>query len=118
MHTKSSGKNVGQKALTPDPVSEGPARTFAVATLRAAQQIDPEFVDFVGLRELFGIKRSLAYVLLRDGAIQGVSLRRRGQVRGKRLFSVDSVREFLRARMEVRNEIASKTKRARTGNPG
>jgi hypothetical protein len=101
MSAKTSGKNGGQKALTTDPVSEGPARTFAVATLRAAQHIDPEFVDFVGLRELFGIKRSLAYELLRDGAIRGVSLRRRGQVRGKRLFSVDSVRAFLQEQMEA-----------------
>jgi len=101
MKAKSSGKANGQKALTTDPVSEGPARTLAFATFRAAEPINPEFVDFVGLRELFGIKRSLAYELLRDGAIQSVSLRLRGQVRGKRLFSVDSVRQFLRQRMEA-----------------
>ena len=100
MKAKSSGKANGQKALITDPVSKGPATTFAVATFRAAQQINPEFVDFVGLRELFGIKRSLAYELLRDGVILSVSLRRRGQVRDKRLFSVDSVRQFLSTQME------------------
>jgi hypothetical protein len=60
---------------------------------------DPEFVDCPGLQARFGIKRSLAYALLADGAIRGVSLRRRGQVRGKRLFDVASVRTFLASQM-------------------
>jgi hypothetical protein len=67
-----------------------------------ASQIEPEFIDVDGLRRAFGIKRSLAYQLLADGAIKGVSLRRRGRIRGKRLFSVDSVRAFLHAQMEGR----------------
>jgi hypothetical protein len=65
------------------------------------QHIDPEFVDCKGLEAGWGIKRSLAYQLLPDGAIKGVSLRRRGQLRGKRLFSVDSIRQFLRSQMEA-----------------
>jgi hypothetical protein len=68
---------------------------------RPPQQIDPEFVDCKGLEAGWGIKRSLAYQLLADGAIRGVSLRRRGQIRGKRLFSVDSIRAFLREQMEA-----------------
>ena len=67
---------------------------------RPPQQIDPEFVDCKGLEAGWGIKRSLAYQLLADGVIKGVSLRRRGQLRGKRLFSVDSVRQFLASQME------------------
>ena len=67
---------------------------------RPPQHIDPEFVDCKGLEAGWGIKRSLAYQLLADGKIRGVSLRRRGQVRGKRLFSVDSIRQFLRDQME------------------
>jgi hypothetical protein len=69
---------------------------------RPPQHIDPEFVDCKGLEAGWGIKRSLAYQLLADGAIRGVSLRRRGQLRGKRLFSVDSVREYLRKQMEAK----------------
>jgi hypothetical protein len=69
-----------------------------VAQASAAQ--DPEFLDAAGLQTRFGIKRSLAYTLLGDGAIKGVSLRRRGQIRGKRLFDVASVRAFLRSQME------------------
>jgi hypothetical protein len=55
-----------------------------------------EFVDLDGLRERFGLKRSLAYKLLNEGVIKGVSLRRRGSLRGKRLFVVESVRAFLK----------------------
>ncbi len=58
-----------------------------------ASEVDAEFVDVEGLRRGFGIKRSLAYVLLNEGSIKGVSLRRRGHVRGTRLCSVDSIRE-------------------------
>jgi hypothetical protein len=82
---------------------EHPATTVPLiaGALRVPQHIDPEFVDCKGLEAGWGIKRSLAYQLLSDGKIKGVSLRRRGQCRGKRLFSVDSVRQFLRKQMEV-----------------
>jgi hypothetical protein len=65
-----------------------------------ASSIEPEFVDLEGLRRGFCIKRSLAYELLAEGLIKGVSLRRRNCVRGKRLFSVDSVRAYLNTQME------------------
>ena len=80
---------------------ENPAMTVPLigGATRPPQHIDPEFVDCKGLEAGWGIKRSLAYQLLADGKIQGVSLRRRNQVRGKRLFSVDSVRAFLREQM-------------------
>jgi hypothetical protein len=71
-----------------------------VAPVAASPVNDAEFVDAPGLQNRFGIKRSLAYALLADGAIKGVSLRRRGQIRGKRLFDVASVRAFLRSRMD------------------
>jgi hypothetical protein len=77
--------------------------TLTIARVAVSCGADPEFVDVVGLRERFGIKRSLAYKLLKDGAIRGVSLRRKGQVRGKRLFDVASVRDFLRGNMEAEN---------------
>jgi hypothetical protein len=57
----------------------------------------PEFVDTEGLRVMFGVKRSLAYELLGAGLIRGVSLRRKGRTRGKRLFDVASVREYLQS---------------------
>lgn len=85
---------------------EHPAITVPLigGAVRPPQHIDPEFVDCRGLEAGWGIKRSLAYQLLADGKIRGVSLRRRGQSRGKRLFSVDSVRQFLHEQMEAGNE--------------
>jgi hypothetical protein len=61
---------------------------------------DPEFLDSAGLQARFGIRRSLAYSLLADGVIQSVSLRRRNRTRGKRLFSVASVRQYLNEQMD------------------
>jgi hypothetical protein len=71
--------------------------TAEVAAVASGKWRDAEFVDLDGLRERFGLKRSLAYRLLTEGVIKGVSLRRRGTVRGKRLFEVESVRKFLKA---------------------
>ena len=86
-------KKLGEQTTekTTVPLSEAAAR---------ASHVDPEFVDCPGLQARFGIKRSLAYALLAEGAIKGVSLRRRGQIRGKRLFDVASVRDFLRAQTQ------------------
>jgi hypothetical protein len=81
----------GEHPATTVPLTEAAAR---------ASDVDPEFVDIPGLEARWGIKRSLAYQLLNDGKIKGVSLRRRGALRGKRLFSVSSVRAFLREQME------------------
>jgi hypothetical protein len=82
----SAAQNGGGHPTTTHPLSEAAAR---------ASRPDAEFVDARGLAAGWGIKRSLAYALLAEGAIEGVSLRRRGQLRGKRLFKVDSVRAFL-----------------------
>ncbi|MBA3353877.1 MAG: hypothetical protein H0U23_15900 [Blastocatellia bacterium] len=81
-------------------VAEG-GTVLTTAPVQASPANDAEFVDSVGLQSRFGIKRSLAYALLADGDIQGVSLRRRNQSRGKRLFKVDSVRAFLNSQMEA-----------------
>jgi hypothetical protein len=91
------------KALKSLSSGEHPAVIVPVigGAVRPPQHIDPEFVDCRGLEAGWGIKRSLAYQLLNDGKIKGVSLRRRGRSRGKRLFDVDSVRQFLREQTEV-----------------
>ena len=86
MKRSSIQSNGGQQTET-TPVAASPAN-------------DAEFVDAPGLRARFGIKRSLAYTLLAEGKIRGVSLRRKGRLRGKRLFDVSSVRQFLSAQME------------------
>jgi len=82
--------------------ADNPAQT-TIATVHASPAQDAEFVDAPGLQRLFSIKRSLAYTLMADGKIKGVSLRRKGSLKGKRLFAVDSVRAFLRSQMEAGN---------------
>jgi hypothetical protein len=70
------------------------------ATPASVAAQDPEFLDARGVEGRFSIRRSLLYELHNGGHIKSVSLRRRGQSRGKRLFSVDSIRAFLREQME------------------
>ena len=74
------------------------AKTTALVTASPAN--GAEFVDAHGLRTMFGIRRSLAYVLVADRKIRSVSLRRKGHLRGKRLFDVASVRAYLYSEME------------------
>ena len=89
---------------TPTKAVEG-QKTIDTVKAQPAQCANPEFVDSHGLYARFGIKRTLAYNLLGTGEIKGVSLRRRGQTRGKRLFVVDSVRAYLTAAMETAGNI-------------
>lgn len=69
-------------------------------TQNKSLQEPAEFCDFRGLEQKFGIRRGLAYLLIKEGAIQSVNLRHRGRVKGKRLIEVASVREYLRSRRE------------------
>jgi hypothetical protein len=49
---------------------------------------------------MFGLNRSYLYRLVSQGKIRSVSLRERGRLHGKRLFDVQSIRHFLRSRLE------------------
>jgi hypothetical protein len=71
------------------------ALNFTTQPVAASWGVDPEFVDLTGLEARWGIRRSLAYVLIKDGSIKSVCLRRRGQIKGKRLVNCASVTEFL-----------------------
>ena len=77
----------------------GATAPLTIAPVAVACGADAEFVDLPGLQARFGIRRSLAYLLIEDGAIKSVSLRRRGALKGKRLIDVESVRKFLKSRM-------------------
>jgi hypothetical protein len=97
VHTLSS-KNIGGE------ITDQTTRSVHATPAYVAGQ-DPEFLDARGVEERFTIRRSLLYELHNGGHIKSVSLRRRGRSRGKRLFSVDSIRDFLRRQMEGgRNE--------------
>jgi hypothetical protein len=57
-----------------------------------------EWTDFHGLLELFGIRRSLAYHLVEQGVFKSISLKDKGETRGKRLFHVPTARQYLNSR--------------------
>lgn len=61
----------------------------------AGVESKPEFGTFATVRALFGIPRSSAYEMEQRGEIAFVRLRKRGQVRGRVLVNLDSVRDYL-----------------------
>ena len=71
-----------------------------IAPVQASPATDAEFCDNPGAFGRFGLKRSLLYDLYAQGLIKGVSLRRRGAARGKRLWSIDSIRSYLASQMD------------------
>lgn len=60
-----------------------------------------EWTDYLGVHLLFGLRRSTAYHLSNEGLIRSVSLKEEGERRGKRLFYVPSIREYLEGKLEV-----------------
>jgi hypothetical protein len=55
----------------------------------------PEWADSKNITRIFGIGKSTLYRLEAEGKIRSSSLRERGKLRGKRLFSCDSVAAFI-----------------------
>jgi len=76
------------------------ANTTAPVQASPANGADAEFCDSLGAFLRFGLRRSLLYELHHLGLIKGVSLRRRGTARGKRLWSIESIRAYLAAQMD------------------
>jgi len=58
-----------------------------------------EWTDYLGIHLLFGLRRSTAYHLSDEGLIKSVSLRHENEKRGKRLFHVPSIRQYLNSRL-------------------
>jgi hypothetical protein len=77
---------------------DGTAHT--TAPVASSPPNDPEFCDSPGAFYRFGLKRSMLYELSARGVIKGVSLRKRGATKGKRLWSCDSIRSYLASQME------------------
>jgi hypothetical protein len=73
-------------------------------TLGAVQVTGPEFVGYADARMMFGLSRTHLYKLGIEGSVKTVSLRGRGTTRGRRLYSVDSIRAFIHASMESTGE--------------
>jgi hypothetical protein len=60
----------------------------------ATQDLIPQYADSKGLARITGLTRSHAYLLLSEGKIESVCIRRPGSTRGKRLWNIPSVLSF------------------------
>jgi hypothetical protein len=67
----------------------------------AAVSVGPEteYTDYHGANHLFGLRRGLLYHLWEIGAIKSISLKDEGETRGKRLFHVPSIRQYLNSKL-------------------
>ena len=61
----------------------------------------PEFGRWQDVERLFGIKRGTLYNLVNEGRVKSVSLRRRGNVHGCRLFHLASISQHLNSLMQT-----------------
>lgn len=75
--------------------------------------IHTEWTDHHGILELFGLKRSTAYHLTNVGLIKSISLREGDETRGKRLFNVRSIREYLNSRPPAIRQKKNATAKAK-----
>jgi len=64
----------------------------------------PEFGRWQDVQRLYGIKRGTLYNLMGEGKVKSVSMRRRGNVHGCRLFYLRSIRDFLHQLLEEQDE--------------
>jgi len=69
-------------------------------SIGAVQVAGPEFVGYQEARMMFGLSRTHLYKLGKEGLVRTVSLRGRGNTRGRRLYSVDSIRALLNASVD------------------
>jgi hypothetical protein len=66
----------------------------------ASGAVIPEWADHKTARLMFSLSRSHLYALTADGKIKSAVLRKRGAVRGRRIFCCESIRAFLNSNVE------------------
>jgi hypothetical protein len=87
------------KIIRPTPALGGILTT--TPPLIAEGQLYPEFAGHAKIRELFDLSRTHLHRLCTTGKIRSVCLRERGKARGRRLYEVQSVRNYLIANVET-----------------
>jgi hypothetical protein len=60
-----------------------------------------EFGRWQDVQRLFGIKRGTLYNMLAEGKVKSVSMRRKGNKHGCRLFHLASIRDYLHSLLEI-----------------
>ena len=91
------------KTNCPTPATGGILTTTPAAI--AEGNLYPEFAGHAKMRELFDLSRTHLYRLSSEGRIKSVSLRERGKTRGRRLYDVQSIRDYINANVE--KEVAN-----------
>lgn len=74
--------------------------TLNYAIARASQHQEQDWVDSPGAKFKYGLGRTYLYQLAADKLITSVSIRKPGQVRGKRLWNCASIARFLNSQVE------------------
>jgi hypothetical protein len=70
----------------------------AMKTKTKSTSASPLWGDAKAVNARFGLGRSVLYRLVSEGKIRSSSLRERGKIRGKRLFSFPSIEAFIESR--------------------
>jgi hypothetical protein len=83
--------------------------TVAPVELSDCTKILAEWGDHQTIYRIFSIKRGLLYELDRLKLVTSVSLRRPGQKFSKRLWSVQSIRDYLNSRREAQSTSQTQT---------
>ena len=76
-----------------------PAYTIAPIAVPTGAVLQPEFIRLPKPGEqcpLTGLRRSQLHMLINEGKVRSISLRKRGHLRGTRLIVVDSLLGYLR----------------------
>ncbi len=66
----------------------------------------PEWADAKNVNHIFGLSRSTLYRLADEGKVRSSSLREIGKLRGKRLFSCDSIAAHIESMANGRTAAA------------
>ena len=77
--------------------------TTAPAHAGSCAGILPEFGRWQDVQRLFGIKRGVLYILLTEGKVKSVSMRRKGNKHGCRLFYLPGISEYLHSLLKAQH---------------
>jgi hypothetical protein len=84
-----------------------PRFTTAPVALGSNTDVLPEFGRWQDVQYHFGIKRGTLYALLAEGKIKSISMRRKGNKHGCRLFYLPGISEYLHSLLEAQTKHGS-----------
>ena len=92
-----------------------PTLTTAPVTEVDASGVEIEWARHWSVTRTHGLSRGMLYALEKEGLIKGVSLRRKGQRHGVKLWSMPSIAGYLNALMQEQEQ--ARAKEADTASP-